>query len=390
MTAFLLFWLLTQSVTALVVWIFTIGLGRPEQLALPSRVIVIVPVKGHHVEFDYFLKHLFAQDYPTYRVVFAVEAADDPAVAAIEAWRSKFPERFSLVVAGLAQDEGQKVANLRAGLTRVKPDDDVIVFADADIRPSPDWLVRLVAPLTRGEADIVSGFAWLVVNDRALSTFVLASMAAMMITAPRLAVFNAAWGGSIAMRNETLKVLDLANAWRGKVCDDIPLTAMAQKAGLRIAAPREVLPKLFVSTRGFGEVTDDAVRWLIFFKLYMPETYYLVMFGLSFAAAGWIAALLGTLALQPVAIAVLVAAFALAVLRTTARALIAARLWGRLGIQENRRFFMLDPLLTPIAVVLNAAYCWIALCRRRMTWAGITYEITGQAQIKVLSRRPTQ
>src|SRR5712691_3305615 len=181
MTAFLLFWLLTQAITMLLVWIFTIGLGRPEQLASPSRVVVIVPVKGHNVEFDFFLEHLFAQNYPFYRVVFAVEAADDPAVAPIKAWRAKLSARVSLVVAGLAQDEGQKVANLRAGLTQVKLNDDVVVFADADIRPSPDWLVRLVAPLMRGEADIVSGFAWLVVKDRALSSFVMASMAAMMI-----------------------------------------------------------------------------------------------------------------------------------------------------------------------------------------------------------------
>ena len=386
MTAFLLLWLSAQAISVLLVWIFTIGLGQSAHIAVTPRVAVLVAVKGHNVEFDRFLEHLFAQDYPFFRVIFAVEAADDPAIAPIETWRAKLLDRVTLVVAGLSQDEGQKTTNLRAALTQVIPNDDIIVFADADIRPSRDWLKRLVAPLVHGKADIVSGFAWLVVKDRSLSSFVLASMAATMVTVPRLPFLNAAWGGSIAMKRELYEALDLREAWRGTLCDDLHLTAIAQRAGYVIAAPREILPRLFVATHGFDDVAADALRWLMFFRVYMPATYFLAMLGLTFAAAGWIVAFLGTLVVLPTAIAALIAAFVLAVLRTAGRAVIVARLWSRAGLHENRFFFLLDPLLTPLAAILNATYGWFALFVRRTTWAGITYESRGPKETRVLSR----
>jgi glycosyltransferase involved in cell wall biosynthesis len=387
-TAFLLLWLATQAATVLLVWIFTIGLGRPVQLSATPSVVVIVAVKGHHPEFDRFLEHLFEQDYPSYRVIFAVESADDPAVRPIESWRAKLPNRVTLVVAGLARDEGQKVTNLRAAIRHVQPSDEIVVFADADIRPLSDWLSRLVAPLLRKEADIVSGFAWLVVADRNLSTFVMASMAATLVTIPRLPFLNTAWGGSTAMLRKTFEALDLDNTWRGSVCDDMHLTIAAQRAGFSIAAPREMLPRLFVTTKGFADVAADGLRWLMLFRIYLPVTFFLVLFGFTFAAAGWIVALLGTVVGEPVAKGVLAGGFALAVLRSAGRAVIAYRLWGRSGLRENRAFLLRDPYLAPLAVGFNAAYCWIALFKRRTTWAGITYEVRGPTDVKIVSRQP--
>jgi hypothetical protein len=184
-------WLFTQAVSCS--WFgFSIGLIAPfVEIDAASRRDCCR--KGHHDEFNRFLDHLFAQ-LPYFRVIFSVETADDAAVAPIETWRSKLPDRVALVIAGLANDEGQKIANLRAALAHITPADEIVVFADADIRPSRDWLKRLVAPLLDAKADVVSGFAWLVVDDRSFSTCVMTSMAATMVTAPRIPLLNAVWG----------------------------------------------------------------------------------------------------------------------------------------------------------------------------------------------------
>ena len=68
--------------------------------------------------------------------------------------------------------------------------------------------------------------------------------------------------------------------------------------------------------------------------------------------------------------------------------MIVARLWGRTGLAENRRFLLFDAAVTPLAAILNAGYCWCALFMRRVTWAGITYEFLGPKQTRVLSRPP--
>src|SRR6185295_14159303 len=105
------------------VFAYSINLGQPVELAATPRAAIIVAVKGGDPEFEECLKRLFAQDYPAYRVIFAVESETDAAVAAIEPYRRAAPDRVALVVAGLAKHEGQKTTNLLAAVARLSADD---------------------------------------------------------------------------------------------------------------------------------------------------------------------------------------------------------------------------------------------------------------------------
>src|SRR5262245_49513970 len=138
MATFLWVWFVTQAVAAGLVWLFTLRLGAAVRLAATPRVAVVVAVKGHEEEFDEFLVRLFEQDYPAFRVIFAVEAANDGAVPAIEKCRAIAPDRVALVVAEQRADEGQKTTNLRAAVATLRPDDEILVLADRDIWPEPD------------------------------------------------------------------------------------------------------------------------------------------------------------------------------------------------------------------------------------------------------------
>ena len=108
-----------------------------------------------------------------------------------------------------AIEEGQKTANLLAAVSQLRHDDEILVFADADIWPEHDWLARLVDPLVRRDADIVTGFPWLIVKDGKLASLMLASIAAMVATMPRLPFLNGAWGGSTAIRQDQFRALDM-------------------------------------------------------------------------------------------------------------------------------------------------------------------------------------
>jgi hypothetical protein len=348
-----------------------------------------VAVKGHGIELDGFLAGLFAQDYPDYRVIFAVEAADDAAVPAIEAWRRRLPDRVTLVVAGLAIDEGQKTTNLRAALPLLALTDEVLIFADADIWMERDWIKRLVAPLLDEGGDVVSGFTWLVLRDRKLSSLVLASMSAGLVTIPRMPLLNAAWGGSTAtaLYRRTFEKLGMVEAWRGTLSDDLQLTNAAQRAGCRIVAPREVLPRTIIETQGFGEVAAQARRWYMLVRVHMPATYALTVAALTFGASGWATAMIGALAGDPTALRVLAAGFACAVWRDIGRAILVARLFGPTGLAENLRFLLADPLLAPFAMMFNAGCGWSALAMRRTTWTGVTYELLSPQRVRIVSRR---
>ncbi len=386
MTVFLELWLAAQLISVVTVFAFLIGLGKPVSLPREPKVAVVVAVKGHDIEFDGFLEALFAQDYPNYRVIFSVEAADDPAVPAIESWRRRLADRVTLVVAGLGSDEGQKTTNLRAAVARLTPDDEVLVLADADIWMDRDWIRCLVAPLLSDEADLVSGFTWLVLHDSKLSSFVLASMSVGLATIPRLPFLNAAWGGTTAMRARTFEELGIAQAWRGTLSDDLQTTNVAQRAKCRIAVPRELLPRTAVRTAGFATITAQARRWYMLVRVHMPETYFITLAALTFAAAGWILVAAGAAVASRFALEAMAIAFACAVLRDVGRGILVWRMWGRPGIDENLKFLLADPFVGPFAVMFNACYAWSALRMRRTTWAGITYEIRAPRQVRILSR----
>ena len=386
MSAFLTLWLIGQATSVLLVWRFAGLLGRTPLRGKEPCVVIVVAVKGHTVEFDEFLENLFKQDYQNYRMVFAVETDRDPAFAAIERRCAGTPERAKLVIAGLSIDEGQKVTNLRVALDATSPADEILVLADADIWPERDWLSRLVEPINRGEADLVTAYPWIVVRDRRLSTLVLASISAGIATLPRPMCLNAASGSSIAMRREQFISMRVLDAWRGAISDDLQLTNTAHRADASIVAPRELLLRTPTTTRGFVDLLAQAQRWYMLVRVYRPGTFTLAATAATLIAAGWICAVLDMLTGRADGTLTLLLGISLAVLRTLGQSVIVLRLWGKAGLTENRRFLLANPLVTPLAAIVNAAIVWSSLLKHRTAWAGTTYEVRGPQQIRVLSR----
>lgn len=386
MTTFLVVWLAGQTISALIVWGFTWKLHQPAFLDKEPRVAVVVAVKDYTVEFDAFLEKLFAQDYPHYRVIFAVESDRDPAVVAIEKRRAADPDRIQYIVAGLSVDEGQKITNLRAAVLATIPADEILVLADADIWPEPDWLRRLVAPIDKREADVVTAYPWILVRDRKLSTLVLASIFAGIATLPRIGRLNAASGSSIAMRRERFISLRVLDAWRGAIGDDLQFTKVVQQAEGSILLPRELLLRTPTTTRGFADVINQAQRWYMLVRIYLPQLYATAAAVATVIAAGWICATLAMLGGRVDGTIVFALGMVLAFFRSLGHAVIVVRLWGRSGLAENRRFLLANPLVTPLAAIANTALIWSSLFMHKTTWAGITYDVRGSQKITVLSR----
>ena len=292
MTAFLSVWLAAQAVSVLAVLIFCASLGRTPRLTRAPRVAVLVAVKGHNVQLDPFLRSLFDQDYPDYRVIFAVESGDDPAAAAIEPWRQRMGSRVALVVAGLSVDEGQKTRNLLAAVSRLEPADEV--------QKSP-------TPIS-SPTEIGSGSS----SRRSPTARPISSPASPGWSRPTAAPRRSSWHrsprrcrrfrgfrsstppGAARRRSRARRSrLGVAAAWRGTLSDDLQLTAIAQRARCRIAAPPDVLPRTLGYTAGFAAVAAQARRWYMLVRVYLPVTYVLMLAGATFIASGWVVALAG-------------------------------------------------------------------------------------------------
>jgi len=230
-------WLLQSLLGTLAVAIYLRQMRRPQPWPTAwSPVLVVVPVRGD-AGLEGFLTALAAQDHPSWRVVFAVESAEDQAVPALNGFVAAAPERASLVFAGRADRRGQKVQNLLAGLACHRPDDAAVVTLDADTLPQPGLLRALLRPLETGQAPIATGYRWSYSADAHPASRAVAAIDQAIATLPPLRRFAPCWGGATAIRADALAALSLSLLWDRAIADDLTLSHAARQLGLRVYAP---------------------------------------------------------------------------------------------------------------------------------------------------------
>ncbi len=234
---------------------------------LPAAV-VLLPVRGLDEGFDENVRAILGQAYPRYRVVVIADAPDDPGASRALALASPGRVPVELLLADSA-GMGGKVNALRTALARLRPDDGVVVFADADARPAPDWLRQLVQPLADVTVGASTGFRWYVPPRPSFWSLVRSEWNGVSANVLFDGRRNYTWGGSSAVRAETLARLRLEARWREVLSDDLVLTEAVREAGLRIAyAPGALVATPEGADR--GACLEWCHRQMMMASLYLP------------------------------------------------------------------------------------------------------------------------
>ena len=247
-------WLLQNLGSTIAVAGYRYGLPGPDAPASEPNVAVILPVRGA-ANLAGHLRLLRAQKYGRYRIIASVESREDPAFAVLSEVQRESGAPLEVTVAGLARDAGQKVVNQLAALERLKPDDAIVAFIDADALPTPLWLPRLVAVLINSRKPLATGYRWMTPADDRLSSCCLAAANDAVAALPRGALpLMIVWGGSVAVKRETLEAIRLEDFWRGAISDDLQMAEALRQAKLLAHAPRQalLLTPVSCSWRGFS------------------------------------------------------------------------------------------------------------------------------------------
>ena len=122
---------------------------------LPPPVSILKPLKGKDPEiYESFRSHCL-QNYPKYELIFGVSDPHDPAAHAVERLRREFPQHsIQLIVCAERLGTNAKVSNL-VQMARAASYDHFIV-SDSDIRVSPDYLQRVIAPFANPNVGVVT------------------------------------------------------------------------------------------------------------------------------------------------------------------------------------------------------------------------------------------
>jgi hypothetical protein len=358
---------------------------RPVERHFP--VVVIVPVRGDGPGFARFLAALAAQDWPDWRVVFAVDSPRDTARPRIEAFIAGDPARRSLVVAPRATRRAQKIENQLAALAHPRDPAAVVVLADADGVPPPAWLTDLLRPIANGRAEITTGYRWILPEAplpwRSPWSWVLALGDLPLTLLPRMRRFTVAWGGAVAMTPAALARLDLPRGWDSVLSEDLAFTVLARRAGLAIHHTHRVLVPNPVEI-GAASLGWLALRHYRSVRLLMPRLFLVAGLALLLPVLGLLATLAGAAAGPWAA---LVSFLALQARLTVAQS-IARRTLPPAMQRLARHELALARLLLPLAHLARLGF-WLASCAGRdLRWAGFHYRMHGPWRTEVLASPP--
>jgi ceramide glucosyltransferase len=373
------------------------SLKRPLK-AFTAPVCVICPCKGIDVGLEANLAALLSQDYPDYELVFVIAQREDPAGSFIEGAisLSGMQEKATLVIAGSSSGRGEKINNLLKALSRVSERSHVLVFADSDACPAPDWLDNLVRPLADPQVGACTGYRWYLPVKGGFWSSLLSAWNGSVATTLGDHGRNFAWGGSTAITRDVFDSAGVADAWSKAVSDDYALTRAIQKAALGI----RFVPQCLLVTRedaSLRSLLEFTTRQVIITRVYRPAAWWVGIISHSLFAVcffGQIVALAGKVMMQaggsgPISnVYVMMAAsvaliYLLGSLKGVLRvksAVLALAVYRKDILKSWWMFCLLWPLVSVVFL-----YNFIrSATTRRITWRGVCYELRSPSETVIV------
>ncbi len=336
-----------------------------------GSVLVFCPATGAEPTLKANARSLLAQTHPNYRVLFIVESEEDPAWAALSAI-----EGAELFVAGMAEDSGQKVHNLSEAVRSAGSSADILVFSDSDARFPENWLLQLVAPLSDSSVGASTGYRWYLAPNRGLRELLRSAWNASVAGFLGPHRNNFVWGGSTAIRREFFDRAGVLAAWKGALSDDYVLTRAIRRAGLGVVfVPTCLVPS--EERSGWRDLFEFTTRQIKITRVYAGRIWAIglvsyTLFNLTFLWLAW------TMFVDPVALALWLFVYALAVIRSGVR-LRAARVAGR-EFGRPSWFYLLSPPLVSLLYQVNFVASALS---RRIKWKGVSYRMISPSETRL-------
>ncbi len=363
------------------------------------RTVLIVPCKGCDCNFQRNVTSFFNQDYEDYLLWFVVADKSDPAYSELcrlkdQISQSSKVQDVQVLVAGKVNGQracSQKVHNLLYCYERVGDDVEVLAFADSDICVRSDWLSHLCYPLRQPKNGAASGYRWFVPKRNNLATLALSAVNAKIAQLLGNTRFNLAWGGSMAIRLDVFRRIELDKIWPKTLSDDLSLSYAVKKAGLKVAfVPACLVASHEVTT--WPKLLEFGRRQFLITRVSAPEVWWFGLVSSIYSILGlWGGAAMAIYAAM-IAYKSLAVFTAVPVLFFTGqfiRAILRQRMIGRLLKEDLPKmkparvadilfFWVWSPLL--LFFIISSAF------GRTICWRGIRYKLLGPTETIVISR----
>lgn len=363
---------------------------------------VIAPCRGLDENLEKNLSALFRQNFPAYEILFVVDSENDESAAVIRkilnrqtADGTRNSVTAKLLIAGKAENEGQKVHNLREAVELVASESKIFVFVDSDVEPNENWLANLIAPLENLEIGCATGYRWFVSSAGNLASEMRSVWNASIASALGANVkSNFCWGGSTAMRREVFEKIEMRKRWCGVLSDDFAVTKAIKEFGLSIFFVPQAL-SVSNENCGWREFFEFSTRQMKITRVYAAHLWQASFLGAALFNLVWIWGIcvlifysFDSYAFWTAAVSLyLVAVFSIGKSHLRLKAVRLVLVDRQIDLR--RQFWTQNTLwiFSPAVFLYN---CCAALFSRRIVWRGVEYELKSSSETSVISKNATK
>jgi ceramide glucosyltransferase len=344
---------------------------RPDRVPdFAPPVSVLKPVKGADFEAYENFASFCQQDYPDYEVLFGVADASDPIIPVIERLRHDFPDRQIRLVVAAAWGSNRK-ASLLQHLAEAA-EHAVIVVSDSDMRVTPAYLKRVVAPLADPQVGLVTcpyqGRRAMTLTARLEALHMGVTFLPSVIVARKVLNMRFAMGATVALRRHELARIGGFAALSDYLADDYQLGARVAALGLKVRLSDYAVSCILGATT-FAEQWAREVRWMRCSRVSRPLEYpgLLLSFSTPLSALLVVIDGAGQTNLRVLLVSLL--------LRWAVAWLVSLRT----GDHEVRRWLY----WLPVRDLLSAATWLVGGFGRRISWRGETFVLQADGRMQV-------
>jgi len=331
-------------------------------------VSMLKPVKGLDAEAYQNFASFCRQDYPSFELLFGVADPEDPVVFIVKRLQHDFPEHNIRLVTGPAIGSNRKVSLLHHLTAQAQH--EVLVISDSDMRVTPDYLRRVVAPLSDEQIGLVHcpyrASVLLSLAARLEALRMGATFMPSALVASQLLKMPFALGATTALRRRDLARMGGFAAIADYLADDHQLGARIGGLGLRVHLCDYVITSILGETT-WSDLWHRELRWercnwvsspwgtLGLLVSFSTPLALVLLLTSGFSATGW----------QALAISLLL------------RWLVAWRMTVYTGASETRQAL----IWLPIRDVLSALVWCVAGLGRRIVWRGEVFVLRADGKM---------
>jgi ceramide glucosyltransferase len=238
----------------------------PNYQSLPDELppmSLLKPLHGAEPELERCLESFFAQDYPSYEILFAVRHSNDPAVDVVNRLSGRYPRiPTKMIFTGEPPYANAKVYSLERMAEAARH--RILVITDSDASVAPDYLKAMACEFASPQIGAVTNLyrgvsgrdLWSKMEALGMTTEFMAGV----VVAERLEGMKFTLGPSMAIRSECLDAIGGFSAMKDYLADDFVLGNWADRAGWRVALSRHVINH-HASNEGFLRTFIHRLRW---------------------------------------------------------------------------------------------------------------------------------